>query len=220
MNLSRQTMRMCMNNCNAYVYEWLQWCISTHKRAHACSFVIALHACTYLHACICPLHNNWFVRHTLMVVCLTNQLGTMSITGREEQLLPRLVARVIQLVCLICMPYMYALYVCLIPLTCMPYAPYMYALYVCLIPLTCMPYAPYMYALYVCLIPLPYMPYMSVTDRPETTPLWTLFLIKLSLSVSLSGTPSSMNTDTSKTCRSDADDRRNGRGTDINTLAY
>jgi hypothetical protein len=68
-----------------------------------------------------------------------------------------------------CMPYMYALYVCLI---CMPY---MYALYVCLI---CMPYMylvsddsfstpvlwhvclicmPYMYALYVCLICMPYM---------------------------------------------------------------
>ena len=42
-------------------------------------------------------------------------------------------------------PYMYALYVCLI---CMPY---MYALYVCLI---CMPY---MYALYVCLICMHYM---------------------------------------------------------------
>ena len=72
-----------------------------------------------------------------MVVCLTNQLGTMSITGGEDQLLPRLVARVIQLVCLTCMPYMYALYplhVALCPLhvclICMPYTPYMHALYV------------------------------------------------------------------------------------------
>jgi hypothetical protein len=71
---------------------------------------------------------------------------------------------------IICMPYMYALYVCLI---CMPYMPHahqplaqrlrqapaltypltaspMYALYVCLI---CMPY---MYALYVCLICMPH----------------------------------------------------------------
>jgi len=66
-----------------------------------------------------------------------------------------------------CMPYMYALYVCLI---CMRYIcmyvyvcicmhmyascvchicmPYMYALYVCM---------PYMYALYVCLVCVPYM---------------------------------------------------------------
>ena len=48
------------------------------------------------------------------------------------------------------MPYMYALYVCLI---CMPY---MYALYVCLI---CVPY---MYALYVCLICMPYLYAVSV----------------------------------------------------------
>ena len=71
-----------------------------------------------------------------------------------------------------CMPYMYALYVCLL---CMPYMcmPYMYALYVCLLcmPYVCAPYralcvclicVPYMYALYVCLLCMPYMcmPYM------------------------------------------------------------
>jgi hypothetical protein len=54
----------------------------------------------------------------------------------------------------ICMPYMYSLYVCLI---CMPY---MYALYVCLI---CIPY---MYALYVCLICMPYM----YAQLPELAP--------------------------------------------------
>ena len=51
-------------------------------------------------------------------------------------------------VCLICMPYMYALYVLYVCLICMPY---MYVLYVCLIRM------PYMYALYVCLICMPYM---------------------------------------------------------------
>ena len=47
-------------------------------------------------------------------------------------------------VCLICMPYVYALYVRLIcSLICMPCMPYMYVLYVCLI---CMSY---MHALYI-----------------------------------------------------------------------
>ena len=60
--------------------------------------------------------------------------------------------------CLLCMPYMYALYVCLIPVPVM-YA-CMYALYVCLIPvpvmyacLVCEPaYQPLSYVLDVCCI--------------------------------------------------------------------
>jgi len=64
-----------------------------------------------------------------------------------------------------CMPYMYALYVCVIYACMYMYVyvcicmPYVYAIYVCLI---CMPYMcvclicmPYMYALFVCLICMP-----------------------------------------------------------------
>ena len=53
-------------------------------------------------------------------------------------------------ICIISMPYMYALYVS-VSFMCMLYMHYTFAFYVCLI---CMPY---MYALYVCLICMPYM---------------------------------------------------------------
>ena len=66
--------------------------------------------------------------------------------------------------CPLCMPYMYALYACLIHTECLICMPYMHALYACLI---CMPYMhalhacltcmPYMHALYACLICMPYM---------------------------------------------------------------
>ena len=71
---------------------------------------------------------------------------------------------------IICMPYMYALYVhmCIAQVfeavdqadnSCVPY---MYALYVCLI---CMPICmPYMYALYVCLICMPICVYMCIVQ--------------------------------------------------------
>jgi hypothetical protein len=68
--------------------------------------------------------------------------------------------------CLLCMPYMYALYVCLIPVPVM-YA-CMHALYVCLIPVPVM-YA-CMYALYVCLIPVPVM-YACLVCEPAYQPL-------------------------------------------------
>ena len=76
-------------------------------------------------------------------------------------------------VCLICMPYMYALYACLICMPCM-YAlcvclPWirrmpMHALYVCLI---CMPYV---YALYVRLICMPYMDKAEWEDGGRVCP--------------------------------------------------
>jgi hypothetical protein len=71
-------------------------------------------------------------------------------------------------VCLICVPYMCALYVCLM---CVPYmcafhagvlmcVPYMCALYVCLphrCPCVCLMCVPYMCALYVCLVCVPHV---------------------------------------------------------------
>jgi len=92
--------------------------------------------------------------------------------GVEQQVLALSGQRKLMVVCLMCMPYMYALCVCLISGVgtlkaektdifieksdgCMPY---MYALHVCHM---CMPY---MYALCVCLLCMPYVYVISVCD--------------------------------------------------------
>ena len=146
-------------------------------RGYACAFVDCLICMPYMYALYMRVSFPLFLFFPFFCV-LDGPFGVRASLLRSGGMrVPLLTALYVCLICmLMCMPYMYALYVCMshvcaacisivcfcVCLICMPY---MYALYVCLI---CMPYMyallyvclicmPYMYALHVCLICMPYV---------------------------------------------------------------